>query len=172
MIRGHLGQVAAIFMLAVLGVGRPLFAQSLPDPEGAVILTVTGAIALANSDQGAQFDLAMLQAMDTAEFQTTTIWTDGPQVFRGVPLIRLIEVLEAEGQVIAASALNDYTVEIPLEDAVEGGPILAFEQNGKTLSVRDKGPLWLVYPYDSERDYQSEVIYARSIWQVKRLEFR
>lgn len=150
----------------------PVDANTLPEPAGAVILTVTGDVAQANSDLGAQFDLAMLQAMETVEFQTSTIWTDGPQVFRGVPLARLIEAVGAEGSVIAASALNDYTVEIPLADAVEGGPILAFEQNGKALSVRDKGPLWLVYPYDANREYQSEVIYARSIWQVKRLEFR
>ncbi len=150
----------------------PAVAKTLPAPEGAVILTVTGDVAQTNSPEGAQFDIAMLQAMETVEFQTTTIWTDGKQAFRGVPLAHLVELLEAGGEVIAASALNDYMVEIPLADAVEGGPILAFEQNGKALSVRDKGPLWLIYPYDSSRDYQSEVIYARSIWQVKRLEFR
>ena len=127
----------------------PAVAKTLPAPEGAVILTVTGAIAQANSDQGAQFDLAMLQAMETEEFQTTTIWTEGPQVFRGVPLVRLIEVLEAEGQVIAASALNDYAVDIPISDAVPGGPLLAFQMNGVALSPRDKGPIWLVYPYDA-----------------------
>ena len=141
-------------------------------PEGPVILTVTGDISNANSPEGAQFDLAMLDALGTVEFETTTIWTDGPQVFRGVSLQRLVEILDAEGAVIAASALNDYMVEIPVADAVEGGPMLAFENNGRMLAVRDKGPLWLVYPYDSSSDYQSEVIYARSIWQVRRMEIR
>lgn len=141
-------------------------------PEGPVILTVTGDISNANSPEGAQFDLAMLDALGTVEFETTTIWTDGPQVFRGVSLQRLVEILDAEGSVIAASALNDYMVEIPVADAVEGGPMLAFENNGRMLAVRDKGPLWLVYPYDSSSDYQSEVIYARSIWQVRRMEIR
>jgi hypothetical protein len=37
------------------------------------------------------------------------------------------------------------------------------------MSVRDKGPLWVIYPYDSD-DYRSEVIYSRSIWQLDRLE--
>ena len=144
----------------------------LPLPEGPVILTVTGAIAQANGPDGAQFDLAMLEALGPVEIETTTIWTDGPQTFRGVPLARLVEVLGAEGEVIAATALNEYTVEIPLEDAVAGGPILAFARNGAPLSVRDKGPLWVIYPYDSHRDFQSEVIYARSIWQVKQMEIR
>lgn len=147
-------------------------ADPLPLPKGPVILTVTGAIDQANSPDGAQFDLAMLEAMDPVEVSTTTIWTDGTQTFTGVPLARLIEMLGAEGEVIAATALNEYTVEIPLEDAVEGGPILAFAQNGRHLSVRDKGPLWVIYPYDRDSDFQTEVIYARSIWQVKRMEIR
>ncbi|MBA4350504.1 MAG: oxidoreductase [Rhodobacter sp.] len=147
-------------------------ADTLPQPQGPVILTVSGEISTTNSPNGAEFDLAMLDALGTEEFETTTIWTDGLQQFRGVSLHRLIETLQAEGAVIAASALNDYMVEIPLTDAVEGGPILAFEQNGEALSVRDKGPLWVVYPYDATASYQTEVIYARSIWQVKRMEIR
>lgn len=157
--------------VALLQDGRA-WADLLPAPEGPVVLTVSGAIGRANSPEGAQFDLAMLEAMETVEFQTSTIWTDGPQTFRGVPLAHLMEALGAEGEVITASALNDYSVEIPLADAVEGGPVLAFVQNGRHLSVRDKGPLWVVYPYDIRSEYQSEVIYARSIWQVKRMEIR
>ena len=48
--------------------------------------------------------------------------------------------------------------------------ILAIEANGKPLSVRDKGPIWLLYPFDSDARYQTEVIYARSIWQIERME--
>ncbi len=168
---GRLGHILCGAAMAVLAAGA-LAADPLPVPQGPVILTVSGGIAQANGPEGAAFDLAMLEGMETVEFETTTIWTEGPQSFRGVPLVRLIEALGAEGEVIAASALNDYTVEIPLADAVEGGPILAFAQNGRHLSVRDKGPLWVVYPYDTASKYQSEVIYARSIWQVRRMEIR
>lgn len=38
------------------------------------------------------------------------------------------------------------------------------------MSVRDKGPLWVIYPYDSDPALQSEVTYARSIWQLVRIE--
>lgn len=159
--------------LALLGLmATAALAEALPEPDGAVILTVTGSIERTNGDGTARFDLAMLQAMDPVAIETTTIWTEGVQSFRGVPLSRLLAALEAEGEVIAASALNDYMVEIPLADAVEGGPILAFEQNGRLLSVRDKGPLWVIYPYDSVPQYQTETVYVRSIWQLARLEIR
>ena len=157
--------VASIFAPA-------LASEPLAPPAGEVVLTVSGQIAQTNAPDGAALDVAALEAMGPVEFETSTIWTDGVQTFRGVPLVTLMERLGAEGEVIAASALNDYTIEIPLTDAVEGGPIVAFEQNGKLLSVRDKGPLWIVYPYDLRTDYQSEVIYARSIWQLARIEVK
>ena len=40
---------------------------------------------------------------------------------------------------------------------------------GAPMSVRDKGPLWIVYPYDQNTDYQSEVVFSRSIWQLNRI---
>lgn len=70
---------------------------------------------------------------------------------------------------IDATAINDYSVEIPISDAVEGGPILAYKSDGAYMSRRDKGPIWLIYPYDQNADYRSETIYSRSIWQLDRL---
>ena len=69
-----------------------------------------------------------------------------------------------------ATAINDYAVEIPVSDAVVGGPIVAYFLNGEPMSVRDKGPLWIVYPFDADPHYQTEVIYSRSIWQLDRIE--
>jgi hypothetical protein len=40
----------------------------------------------------------------------------------------------------------------------------------RPMSVRDKGPLWVVYPFDDVPAYQSETIYSRSIWQLDRIE--
>jgi hypothetical protein len=60
-------------------------------------------------------------------------------------------------------------VSIPVSDATSGGPIIAFARNGEAMSVREKGPLWIVYPYDADPAYQSETIYARSIWQLDRI---
>ena len=70
---------------------------------------------------------------------------------------------------ISATAINDYAVDIPIEDAVIGGPIIAYALNGADMSIRDKGPLWIVYPYDENTNYQSEVVFSRSIWQLNRI---
>lgn len=160
--------VALAFGLATASIAQ----EPLPAAGAEVLLTVSGAIKATNAGDVAALDLAILEAMGTVEFETETIWTQGVQSFQGVPLVTLLDRLGAEGSVIAASALNDYTIEIPMSDAVEGGPIIAFRQNGEALSVRDKGPLWVVYPYDSRSEYQTEVIYARSIWQLARIEVK
>ena len=137
---------------------------------GEPILTVTGDTAASTSDQGWQFERTDLEAMPRTIFETTTIWTDGVQRFEGVSLHALLDHIGAKSGTIRAVALNDYAVEIPTSDAVEGGPIVAFLRDGQMMSVRDKGPLWIVYPYDTNEAYQSEEIYARSIWQLDRLQ--
>lgn len=160
--------------LAGLAVGMTMIglaasAADLPEPKGAVILTIGGNIEVTNADGTAQFDLEMLRELGSVEFRTSTIWTDGDQVFEGVWLSTLLETLGADGVSIAATAINDYSVEIPLTDAIEGGALVAYYRNGEPMPVRDKGPLWVVYPFDDNPGYKSEVTYSRSIWQLDRM---
>jgi hypothetical protein len=37
------------------------------------------------------------------------------------------------------------------------------------MPVRDKGPLFIVYPYDTDSDLRHRRFYSRSAWQVGRL---
>ena len=145
-------------------------ADTLPPPEGEILLTVSGNVTVKNTPNGAEFDLALLRQFEPTRIETTTIWTEGVQVFEGVSLATLVDALGVQGETLRATAINDYAVEIPLSDAEQGGPILAYLLNGKKMSVRDKGPLWLIYPYDKESKFRTEVIYSRSIWQLNRLE--
>lgn len=157
---------AAYFVCA----SNALWAQNLGEPEGPVLLTVSGAITQTNAGSTAQFDLAMLEALEPTTIETLTIWTDEVHAFQGVSLADLVDHVGIEGSTLRAFAINDYRVDIPLSDAVAGGPILAYRIDGKTMSLREKGPLWVVYPYDSSPQYRTEVIYSRSIWQLDRLE--
>lgn len=158
--------VLGLSLAAVL----PARAADLAPPAGDVVLRVTGNLGVTNAEGAAQFDLPMLRALDRRTIRTSTIWTQGVQEFAGVSLTRLVTELGLTGSTLRATAINDYTVDIPMSDAVENGPIIAYELNGAPMSVRDKGPLWIIYPYDLDADYRTEVIYTRSIWQLDRLE--
>ncbi|MDO9637891.1 MAG: molybdopterin-dependent oxidoreductase [Pseudotabrizicola sp.] len=161
------GCVTGVFAGTAMAESAP---GSLPAPSGAVILTVHGDIARTNGNAEAALDKAMIEAIGVVTMHTGTIWTDGTSEFQGVELARLLAHLGADGRTLRLTALNDYAVEIPVSEAVDGGPMLAFRMDGKDLSPRDKGPLWMIYPYDVNSAYKNEVSYSRSIWQLTRIE--
>jgi hypothetical protein len=145
-------------------------AEELATPTGEIVLTISGNIAQTGPDGTAQLDMEMLQALPQRSFETSTIWTEGETSFDGVPLSVLLEWIGAEGETVRATAINDYAVEIPVDSISALAPIVAYEMDGAAMSRRQKGPLWIVYPYDSDTKYQTEVIYSRSIWQLDRLD--
>ncbi|WP_420325598.1 molybdopterin-dependent oxidoreductase [Mameliella sp.] len=165
-------RAAGTVLLLAASLAGAALADDLPEPQGTVILTVDGSIAVTNGEGKARLDLEMLRDIGETTITTETIWTAGTTEFTGVALNDLLDYLGAEGQEIDAQAINDYAVTVPITDAVEGGPILAYEMDGKTMSRREKGPLWLIYPYGSSSAYRTEVIYARSIWQLDRMTIR
>ncbi|WP_235823648.1 molybdopterin-dependent oxidoreductase [Actibacterium lipolyticum] len=152
-------------MAVILMVDRT-YAETTQDTDKEIILTVSGDV------EGHLFDLADLEAMAQTTISTSTIWTEGVQEFQGVLLKTFLDSLEVTEGTLKVTAINDYAVEVPVSDAVENGPIIAYMHNGNYMPVRDKGPLWLVYPYDADPGYRAEMIYARSIWQLDRIEIQ
>lgn len=146
--------------------------EPLPEPTGEVVLTVSGEIAHTNRGAEAVFDRAMLEALGLRELRTSTPWTEGVPVFRGVLARDLLQAVGADGTSVIASALNDYTVEIPTEDFERYPVMLALEMNGTPLTVRDKGPIWVVYPRDDFAAIRESILNARWVWQLNSLEVR
>ena len=129
-----------------------------------IILSVTDV-----NDTVHSLNMQTLREIGVESITTSTIWTEGVHEFTGVPLVALLRHLDIQGGEIQAFAINDYSVSIPASDARPGGPILAFEQNGEPIPRRRKGPLWIIYPFDSAPEFRTETIYSRSIWQLNRL---
>lgn len=161
--------IAAAALLVAAGLSCPTAAAELPEPRGEVVLTVTGAIDRTNAEGAARFDRAMLRALPATRYRTGTIWTEGTHEFEGVLLGDLLDAVGASGDTVRATALNEYAITIPVDGEDEDSALVAYEMNGREMSVRNKGPLWIVYPYDSDPDFRTEMIYARSIWQLETL---
>jgi hypothetical protein len=143
---------------------------ALPAPGGKVILTLTGKIGDKNAGDTAVFDLAMLEKLPQHTFTTKTPWDKSPVKFSG-PLLRdVLAAAKASGTSLKASALNDYKTTIPLDDAQKFDVLLAHKMNDKAISVRTKGPLFIIYPFDTKPELQSSVYYERSAWQLKSIE--
>ncbi len=82
---------------------------------------------------------------------------------------RLMAEVGATGSSLVAYALNDYSTEIPMEDFTRYPVMLALKRNGEYMPVRDKGPLFIVYPYDSSPELKHQKYYSRSAWQVAKM---
>jgi hypothetical protein len=144
-------------------------AQTLGVPTETPILVISGNITNTNVSGTAQFDRPMLEALGMTKITTKSPWYDGAVVFEGVPMDRLMSVVGAKGKNVRAIALNDYVTMIPIEDFSKFGTLLAVKQNGEYMPVRDKGPLFIIYPFDSNTDLQTQTYYGRSAWQLAKL---
>jgi hypothetical protein len=167
-VSGFLG-AALIATVSGLGHASRAVAGTLAQPQGKVILTISGRITDTNQEGAAEFDLAMLEALGLESFTTTTPWYNGPVTFEGVAMMRLLDRVGATGESVTATALNDYSTEIPIEDFRKYRVILALKRDGAYMPVKDKGPLFIVYPYDSDPELKHQRFYSRSAWQVARL---
>ncbi len=141
----------------------------LAPPQGKVVLSISGQVNRTNAPSRADFDLDMLAALPQRQLVTHTPWHQGAQTFTG-PLLRdVLAQAGANGKLLVAVALNDYRCEIPSDDTTQFDVVLARLQNGEPMRVRDKGPLFIVYPFDSDAKLRSDRYYARSAWQLRSL---
>jgi hypothetical protein len=160
--------VAAGLAFALLGASA--HADGLAVPTGKVVLTLTGKVSKTNNGAHAEFDMAMLEALPQHSFSTNTPWYKEPRKFTG-PLLRdVLAAAGANGKALKAVALNDYKVDLPAEDASRFDVIVARLLDDKPMPVREKGPLFIIYPFDTDATLRSERYYSRAAWQLKSIE--
>lgn len=152
--------------LIVFGAGR---ADNALADSTSRILTVTGKIAADRYPSGATFDRDALIALGLEKLETETHFTKGMQSFDGVRLTALLNAVGADGTILTATGLDGYSVDIPIEDAARFNVFLALNWNGAVMKVRNKGPVWIVYPISQFPEVNTEVYSARSVWQLKTL---
>lgn len=131
------------------------------------ILTVSGG---SPKNISVDLDLQSIERMPIHQVVTSTPWTEGVSRFDGVLLRDLLRQLGIVGSTIRLAALNDYSVTIPLSDIESYDVILAYARNGEVMSIRDKGPLWVIYPLDDHPELNVQEIHAKMIWQVRRMD--
>jgi hypothetical protein len=164
--RAVLASLTAAALPAPAALAQP---GELRRPQEAPLLTVSGRIGVHNQGNAAIFDRAMLEDLGTAGFTTATPWFDGPVRFDGVPMARLMQAVGARGETVTAIALNDYSTDIPVSDFARFGVLLALRRDGRPMRASDKGPLFIIYPFDSSAELRARQYYSRSAWSVAQL---
>ncbi|MGV8805045.1 MAG: molybdopterin-dependent oxidoreductase [Polaromonas sp.] len=147
-------------------------ALALEAAQGKVVLSISGQITQKNVADRADFDMAMLAALPQHTFTTGTPWFVGPKKFTG-PLLRdVLAAVGAQGTNLRAVALNNFKIDIPADDAVQFPVIVARLMQGQPMPIREKGPLFIVYPYDTDIALRSTRYYNRSAWQLRAIEVK
>jgi hypothetical protein len=157
--RAALGR--ALLVSFLLGASTAAAVASTP------VLTLVGA----SGESSLELTLEELQALPQVTIRTANEFTDGIVAYRG-PLVRdVLAMLRLDRlETVRFVAANDYFVDIPTEDFRSYEVILAMEANGRQLSRREKGPLWLMYPISDHPELRDPVYLRRLIWQVVRIE--
>ena len=162
------------FLLGFAGMASVTGAHSasLPIAPANAILVVSGKIKNVNQGAQASLDRQMIEAIGMETIVTKTPWYKDAERFEGVRLSRLMDYLGAFGDRVLISALNDYTSEVPLSDFSQYGTLLALKRNGAYLPISDKGPLFVIYPFDENPELRQDKFYMRSVWQISTMEVR
>lgn len=146
--------------------------STLPEITGPVILTVSGNITNTTSDEAFEFDLAMLESLGVRTLRTTTNWTSGEVEFEGVLARDVLDAVGARGNEVLAKAANDYVVPLSLEELYRYPVMLALKMDGKYMEVKDKGPIWIVYPRDQFSELRTSLNNKKWVWQLRELRIR
>jgi hypothetical protein len=145
-------------------------AQALRAPGDAVVLSIGGRIQRTNQGERAALDMAMLEALAQRSFTTKTPWFKQPRKFTG-PLLRdVLSLVGAQGTTLRIAALNDYRIDVPSDDARRFDVVLARLLDDTPITVREKGPLFMIYPFDSDAALRNPLYYSRSVWQLKSID--
>lgn len=147
-------------------------ARALEPPGAAVVLTLSGQVRNTNDGAQAHFDMPMLEKLPQASFSTRTPWYAQARQFTGPLLREVLRAAGAHGTLLRARALNDYRVDIPFEDAQRFDIVIARLLDGAPMPVRDRGPLFVIYPFDLVPELRNAVYYSRSAWQLRSIEVK
>ena len=80
-------------------------------------------------------------------------------------------VIERDSEVLL-TALNDYSVVMPGAHILDYNVIAAHDINGVAMTVRDKGPLWVIYPMDDHEELQQPRYNNYLVWQLRSIEVK
>lgn len=136
------------------------------------VLTITGSDA-SGSVKVVTFDIEELKVLDQTSFVTIHDFVDEPTLFSG-PLLRdlLANFTVSEEATLQLTALNQYQIEIPISDVTNFDVIVALEMNNAPMSIRQNGPLWVIYPLSDHPELQTAVYNSRMIWQLIDIQVR
>lgn len=135
-----------------------------------VVLTVYGNININEHNYShLDFTLSELQTLTQANITTAHPWSTEPRHYHGVDMNTLLDSLFNQQKILSLQleALNDFSIAVNWEQISSYSPILAWQENKRVISRRNKGPLWLILPFDQVPKVQQADFLHFMVWQLR-----
>lgn len=144
-------------------------AFALPAPQGETILWVSGKISQSNTENGVEFDQAMVRKLQQGMIKTDNHVVDHVSTYEGPKLTSLLEFVGASGTAVKVIAWDEYVKTISIEDIEKYGVLLATHEDGVKMTIDGKGPFFVVFPFSEYPELQNDFYYSFSVWQVREI---
>ncbi|MGG6898922.1 oxidoreductase [Rhizobium sp. BR 315] len=152
-----------------LGLGTANAAMHMPNGcKRDAFLTISGNIGKTTNGAKDSYDMSEreLLALPTSTVATSTPWTPKSD-FNGPLLSKVLDEAGAKGKKLRLVALDDFSVEVDADYLEKYGTILATSKDGVRLTIRDFGPLFVMYPRDSfKEELGTPVAASYLVWQL------
>jgi hypothetical protein len=116
-----------------------------------------------------QYTLSELLHLPQYEVRTNTPWTNEMHTYSGPYLEDVFALAGVRGNEITLYALDHYQISFNFESIKKYKPILALAVDSELLTVRTKGPIWVVLPLDDYSELNAALYHDYMIWQLVKI---
>ncbi len=111
-----------------------------------------------------------LKSFPEVTFKATTPWYPKTVEFKGVSFKAVLEKAGIKStDMLTVVAWDKYSTDVPAADAFEHNVMLATHADGVRMDLKNKGPLFIMYPMDDNPKLKDNQFYNRSVWSIKEI---
>lgn len=128
---------------------------------------------IVSGDKVLVLDRDELETFPQTTIVTETPFYEGLKSFTGPALNRVLNSFGLDDQSqLTLRALNDYEYTGSLEEIMALGAIIATRDDGLPMSVRDRGPFWIMLPLTDRPELNTPEMHRYMVWQLSVIELQ
>jgi len=116
-----------------------------------------------------KYTLEALLTLPQYDVQTKLPWTQEAHIYSGPYLKDVLQSAKVEGGQLTLEALDYYSVSLDFQKIAKFNPILALKKDGKALTIRSKGPIWLILPIDDYPQLNAAIYNDYMVWHLVKI---
>ncbi|MEN3794170.1 hypothetical protein ABDX79_15860 [Fulvimarina sp. MAC3] len=111
-----------------------------------------------------------LAALPQKSILTKTPWHGEPTRFTGPTIDDLLGDDVDPSDDLYLTAVNDYLATGTVSFFRDSGAVFAIKENDAFLSIDNKGPVFIVFPFSEHPEMNNQMHYSRCVWQLVEIE--